>query len=543
MLARMANEPWDLLVIGGGISGAGVAREAALRGLKVALVDQGDFAGGTSSRSGKMIIGGLRYLLNRQFHLVRKGLRERDWLVHMAPHLVHWTPYLFPVWSGDPDPLWKIRLGLKLYDAFGGVNAAHRHQAFTAREVRQLESGLREAGLNGAAQYWDAMTDDARLTLEILQSASFAGAAVANYARVEKLTKENGRIAGALLRDLITGAAFEIRAGTVLTAAGPWTDPLRRLDEPAAIPLLRLVKGSFIVLPHERLPVTRNVTLRAPDGRMTFAVPIRGRTYVGTTEVDYSGDPAAVAANREEVDYLLAAAQRAFPEAGLQHEDIISTWAGLRPLIGSRPGQKPSQVTRDYQILRSPSGLAVLAGGKLTGFRAMGEHLVDELFPATRGTARESSCGALPGAMGPQAEPGCIATLARQTNVPAEWLGPLLARYGCRFAELADALPSVPTGRQAWLLAQTRFAVKHEMAQRLTDVLWRRTGAMIFEQDNGLAEAPAVANEMAALLDWPAERIQEELESYRAEVKRLWEWRDAEPFRNEPAGANVCANP
>jgi glycerol-3-phosphate dehydrogenase len=543
-LTRLSDERWDLLVIGGGISGAGVAREAALRGLKVALVEQGDFAGGTSSRSGKMIIGGLRYLLNRQFHLVRKGLQERDWLVRMAPHLVHWTPYLFPVWSGDPDPLWKLRLGLKLYDAFGGVDAAHRHAAFDAEGVRRLEPGLRAENLRGAVQYWDAMTDDARLTIEILQSASSAGAAVANYAAVEQFTKKEGRITGVIVRDLLGEVAFEVQARAILTAAGPWTDALRKLDDPSAAPLLRLVKGSFMVVPRERLPVTRNVTLRAPDQRMTFAVPFRAQTYLGTTEVDFSGNPNHASASLAEVEYLLASARRAFPEANLCREDVISTWAGLRPLIGSRPGQSPSQVSRDYQIIKSAAGLAILAGGKLTGFRAMGEHVVNELFPGTRCKGRETSLVPLPGAVGSQPAQETISRLAGPTNVSAEWLTEKLARYGSRLPEVAEEFAAGAKGPREWLLAQTRFAVKHEMAQRLTDVLWRRTGVMIFERGNGLEEAPAVASEMAALLGWSSQRMSRELEDYRAEVDRLWAWRKTETAAVEVSpGADACAMP
>lgn len=540
MLRRLADEQWDLLVIGGGISGAGVAREAALRGLRVGLVEQGDFGSGTSSRSGKMIIGGLRYLLNREFHLVRKGLRERDHLLDMAPHLVRRTPYLFPVWKGDPDSLWKIRLGLNLYDALGGCAAAWRHRSFDASGISELEPGLRRTGLRGGAQYWDCMTDDARLTIETIQSAAAAGAAIANYARVESFIVDNGRIAGASVRDMLSSETFPIRARTVLTAAGPWTDALRRLDEPEVPPFLRLVKGSFIVVPRERLPVSRNVTIRASDKRMTFAVPIRGQTYIGTTETDFDGDPATVSADATDVEYLLAAARCAFPDAGLSARDVISTWAGLRPLVGSRAGQSASKVTRDYVIHHSRRGLAILAGGKLTGFRAMGVHVVDELFPTTRAKSEERSLAPLFGAVSAQPGAATFAGLASRTGIPVEWIHDTLGRYGCQFDALAAEMSKDCTGKHAWLLAQTRQAVKREMAQRLTDVLWRRTGAMHFVAGNGMDAAGAVAAEMARLLDWTSEHTVAELAAYRQEVARMWAWRDS---AEHPPGSTTERSP
>lgn len=531
MLARLERETWDLLIIGGGISGAGVAREAAARGLKVALVEQGDFAGGTSSRSGKMIIGGLRYLLQREFHLVRQGIRERDWLAAAAPHLMRWTPYLFPVWRGDPDALLKVRFGLTLYDWFGAGGARKRHRYLRPDQVCQENPGFRREGLCGAAEYQDGMTDDARLVLETLQVAVQCGAAVANYAGVVRFEKSGGRIAATVVRDRFSGAEFGVCAGTVLAAGGPWTDVLRRLDDPSAVPLLRHVKGSFVVLPHERLPVQRNVTLRAPDNRMTFAVPWGGCTYLGTTEVDHPGPGDEPRITRAEVDYLLAAGRRAFPDAQLGEDDIVSTWAGLRPLVGAKPGQSPSQVKRDFSVSVSDSGLAVLAGGKLTGFRAMAATITDRLFPATLGDAGRKEPPPFPGS---GAVPD-ISEPARRTGVAETWLRQRTAAYGSQFTALAAELPAGGTGPECWLRAQTRLAVKQEMAQTLTDVLRRRTVLMLVEKDNALSAAPVVADEMVRLLTWSDNRRQEELSAFRAEVAAMHAWRDAAPPRPAPS--------
>lgn len=529
ILSRMSREHWDLLVIGGGISGAGVVREASLRGLKAALVEQNDFASGTSSRSGKMIIGGLRYLLNRDFHLVRKGIRERDWLAAAAPHLVRWRPYLFPVWEGDADSLWKIRFGLTLYDLFGMGGPRRPHEHLDVEAVSKIEPGLETRRLKGAAQYWDCMTDDSRLVIETLQAAVGLGAAVANYAEVAGFQNEAGRVSIALIKDRNSGATLPVRARAILVAAGPWTDHVRCLEDPGAAPLLRLVKGSFIVVPRERLPVTRNVTLRAADGRMTFAVPFGGQTYIGTTEVDYNGPLDEVCASAGEVEYLLTAAWRAFPEAQLDSDDVIATWAGLRPLVGSRSGQNPSQVKRDYSISVTPSGLAILAGGKLTGFRAMAEDVVDRLFAGSR----KDAAPAFPGAAGPQPAAEEFRRLADRTEMPAQWIEQKLSKYGSRIHELAAELPATGTGRERWIRAQTRFAVRNEMAQTLIDVLWRRTGVMITEAGNGLDRAEIVAEEMAVLLGWSNSQKAGEVDAYRREVNRMWSWKaDAKSYSN-----------
>lgn len=539
MLTTMGNQEWDLLVIGGGISGAGAAREAAARGLRVALVEQGDFASGTSSRSGKMIIGGLRYLLKGEVHLVRKGLKERDWLVSAAPHLVHWTPYLFPVWGGDPDSFWKVRAGLTLYDLLAAGGLHRRHRSFDATSVLLLENGLREEGLRGGVQYWDCMTDDARLTLETMGAAVNAGAVIANYARAVSFLKTAGQVRGAVVHDVINDTKVEVRARTVLVAAGPWADRVRQLDESAAIPLLRLVKGSFIVVPRARMPVARNVTLRAADQRMTFAVPLHGQTYIGTTEVDYAGDLGNVWTSSGEVEYLLGAANKAFPEAHLTTDDVISSWAGLRPLVGSKAGESPSKVSRDFQIIKHASGLAVLAGGKLTGFRAMGEQVVDLLFPNTSAARRKAENAMLPGAGTARPSRQDVEMLARQTEVPSFWLEPILKAYGSRFTTLASELPQdTEKGTESWLRARTRFAVKHEMAQHVSDVLRRRTNVMLFEAGNGLEVAPLVASEMAQILSWSHSRIVQEVNEYREQVRQMWAWRNPEkaPATARPGG-------
>src|SRR5919201_1569547 len=310
MLARAADEVFDLLVIGGGITGVGVAREAALRGLRVAVVERMDFAYGTSSRSTKLIHGGLRYLRNLEFRLVREAVEERQHLIRMAPHLVHPLPFVFPVYAGDPDPLWKLKLGLVLYDWFAGPSNTIPHTIYRGARLLEYEPLLHPEGLVDGAIYADTATDDSRLVLEVLMSAVDAGAVAANYAEaVELRTDGQGRLIGARVRDALNGDQFDIRATRVLNAAGPWADSVRRLEVPGTGPLLRLTKGVHITVPRARLPVRHAVTMRGVDGRVMFAVPSGNYTYLGTTDTDHRGIPDAAAIEWSDVSYVLSAAR------------------------------------------------------------------------------------------------------------------------------------------------------------------------------------------------------------------------------------------
>lgn len=536
MLSQFGSRRFDLLVIGGGITGAGVAREAALRGLSVALVERGDFASGTSSRSSRLIHGGLRYLKQLEFRLVRESVRERMLLLKMAPHLVKTRTFLFPVYRGDPDPLWKVRAGLTLYDLFAGQGNPVPHRILGREALLESEPALPHQGLTGGGLYLDCTTDDGRLTLEVIQSAAGHGAKVANYVEVTGFLNEGGRIAGATLRDRLTGAEGEVRADRVLAAAGPWADRLRLLDDPAAPPLLRLTKGAHITLPAERLPLSHPTVLRGPDGRVMFAVPARGFVYVGTTDTDHDGDPEGVAADAADVAYILGTLRSRLPNHPVGPDDVISTWAGVRPLLRPKPGQSPSETTRDYALCRSPSGLVTVGGGKLTAFRAMASHIVDDLLPRSRGRSHLdlSSAplpGAPPGPAGPDA--GQIARLSAATGLKPDWIGALAEPYGLAFervaaeAEALAALPdSPPSPDQLWLLACARHAVRHEYARRVEDVLARRTGALLFSRGNGLEQISALAAEMGALLNWTPARQAREIEEARAAVSRLFAWRD-----------------
>ncbi len=526
---------YDLLVIGGGITGAGIAREAALRGLRVALVERNDFACGTSSRSTKLIHGGLRYLKNMDLRLVREAVQERVRLLQMAPHLVKVRQFLFPVYKGDPDAVWKLRIGLTLYDWFAGKGNPIPHRILGAGPLAELEPQLATEGLVGGGIYCDAATDDGRLTLAVIKSAIGHGAAVRNYTEVTSfLYGGGGHISGAVVRDSLTGDTAEVRATTVVAAAGPWADRVRRMDDPYAEPLLRLTKGVHVTFPAERLPIKNAVVIRGADGRMMFAIPAGPFSYVGTTDTDYQGDPEDVTVDRSDVSYILDAARRAFPGADLTEADINSTWAGLRPLVRPAHGESPSATSRDYAIRRSPSGLVSIAGGKLTAFRAMAAHIVDDLFPATRNRHSEELSGApLPGAEGALPTAPAVALLAAQTGAHLGMVADLAARYGSEFDQVADELTPGGEPELIWLRAQLRHAVKHEMARRLEDVYARRTGALLFSRGNGRAYVEELAAEMGDLLGWPMERVLEEQLRTHAAIDAMFTWRhplDSSPF-------------
>jgi glycerol-3-phosphate dehydrogenase len=531
MLERAANETFDLLVIGGGITGAGIAREAALAGLRVALVERADFASGTSSRSTKLIHGGLRYLRNYEFRLVHESVVERQRMLRMAPHLVHPLRFVFPVYRGDPDPVWKLKLGLMVYDGFAGPSNKIRHKMYGARGLLELEPLLRPDGLVGGGVYTDSATDDARLVIEVIQSGVEHGVAAANYVEVDSLVEDDrGQVAGGRVRDRIGGGQFEIRAQRVLSAAGPWADHVRRLEDPAARPLLRLTKGAHITVPRSRLPVSHAVTIRGDDERVMFAIPSYAYTYIGTTDTDYTGDPAAVTADWADVGYILRAARLNFPAASIGPEEVVGTWAGLRPLIAS-DASDPSATSRDYKLSHGPKGMVSVAGGKLTAFRAMAAHIVDEVFPATRrARGRARSMAPLPGA--PQQPPSLdlVAHLARETNEPAEEVERVVNRYGRAFGGVLrdyDAHSAEVGPARAWRLAQMRRAVEAEMAMHLEDVLWRRTNLLLFSPDNGLRDIEELAQEMGRLHGWSASQVADETASARALVQHMFAWRES----------------
>ncbi len=489
-LQRLRTETFDVLVVGGGINGAGIARDAAMRGLRTALVEKGDFASGTSSKSSKLIHGGIRYLQQGNLRLVRVACLERDLLRRrLAPHLVEPLAFIFPVYRGDPVGLLALGAGMWLYDLLAVFRNIRAHRMLTAKRTEALEPGLRTEGLRGAALYYDCWTDDARLTLETILAAHQEGAVVANYLALEGFRKEGGRIVGAVLRDRFGAPPIEVRSRCVVNATGPWADAVRRIDDITAPPCLRLTKGAHIIVPRARLSIVRAVVLHSPrDGRLLFAIPWGEHTLIGTTDTDFDGSLDDVQPEPEDFDYLLEAANWFFPKAQLRVEDIVGSYAGLRPLVASDPTKDPSSVSREEFIFESPSGLITLAGGKLTTYRLVAKEIVDRitkrLHPRPIGKVPACTTGIKPLPGGLSAGTDEIVERIQASGacgLTAQQVRHLARRYGSRATEVLALVQSdgnlkqllVPGMPDIW--AEVAYAISAEMAVYPDDILMRRT--------------------------------------------------------------------
>jgi glycerol-3-phosphate dehydrogenase len=525
-LARFHREQFDLAVIGAGINGAAVARDAAMRGLNVALIDRGDFAGATSSRSSKLIHGGFRYLPQGQFKLVYEALRERERLRHRtAPHLVHPIKFLFPVYRGRGFNRFTMGMGLTLYDLFARAPFSEWHSSLNAAEVRETEPALSRVGLTGGAMYFDAWADDARVTFENVLDADLHGAAVANYTAVDSFGMSGGRIASASVRDLLGGAAGEVRAKKFLNAAGPWVDEIRRLDDPSSQPCVRLTKGVHLVFARTVLPVRESIVLADERGRIVFVMPHDRYVLVGTTDTDFAGDPASVRTEIGDVEYLLAVLAESLPGIKLTSADVATSFAGLRALVREKDGAAPSSVPREEVILESASGLITVAGGKFTTHREIAEKLVDRVIK--RLGRRAGTCltlaTPLPGARSPAAGDDSGGGTAAMRAIPSAAAEILKARYGTRaplVARIASRRPELaePLSRNCPALgAEVVHAVSSEMAHSVGDFLIRRTSLSWRSPLEAEAAAPAVARIMAAELGWDRAREGAEVASFTHE--------------------------
>jgi len=504
-------------VVGGGINGAAIARDAAMRGLRVALVDRGDFAGETSSRSSKLIHGGLRYLPQGQLRLVRAALHERERLRHLtAPHLVHPIRFLFPCFRGRNPGKFSLWAGLMIYDLLARMPSSERHHRLSAGDASAQEPLLATGGLTGGVLYYDGWGDDARLTLENAIDAALHGAAIANYAAVEGFTRGGGKIAAASSLDLIGRVAFELRARHFVNATGPWLDDVRRLDDPGAAPSVRLTKGVHLVVSAARLPVRNSLVLGDEAGRIVFVMPRDGWVTIGTTDTDFEGDRERVAATGADFDYLIGVVNHALPTAGLRAEDVAYSFAGLRALERGEGGRAPSSVSREEIAIESVSGLTSIAGGKLTTHREIAQKIVDGLM---RKLGRPSGrCPTLDTPLPGARENHETADL--EGIVPGDIANMLASRYGSRarmvvaiIRERPDMAARLVPGAPA-LRAEVIHAIRSEMAASVSDFLVRRTSMVWRDPAAAIAAAPEVARLMGSELGWSDERVAAEANDF-----------------------------
>lgn len=500
LVGALARERFDVLVIGGGIVGTGIARDAAMRGLRVALVEQNDFASGTSSRSSRLVHGGLRYLEHGQLHLVFESSQERRTLMRIAPHIVRPLQFLWPVFDGSRVPTWKLRAALTIYDALALFRNVAPHRALGSAAVTTLEPSLRQSGLRGGATYFDASTDDARLTLLNARAAHDAGAVIATRVRVDGLRLDTGVVRGARAHDTIGNRSLDISARVVVNATGPWSDIIRRFAEPNAKASVRGTKGVHVALPAERVGNAGALTLLAPiDGRVFFVLPSGATTIVGTTDTDYDGPPEAVRATPDDIAYLLQSVNAYFPSARLEASDVIAAWAGIRPLIGGDP-RHPDALSREHAVTFTAPGLITVSGGKLTTYRLMARDTVNAVQRALRQPVREADTGTVP-------LPGGDLSLESQLDAAARRTGShvvaahLINRYGAEWSDVwslaeenaALALPLAPP--LPHIRAEVSWAVTREMALTLGDALIRRVPMAWQLADHGAALAMAIAGD------------------------------------------------
>jgi len=480
-LDAIGAEPLDLLIIGGGITGAGAARDAATRGLRTALVERDDFASGTSSRSSRLIHGGLRYLEHGELHLVFEASRERRVLLRTAPTLVHPLRFTWPVYRGARVPKWELRAGLMLYDALAMFRNVGRHHMWDAAEIERLEPRLRHDGLVGGATYFDASTNDVRLTIANIRSAADAGARIANHAAVRALIVERGVVRGAEITCALTGRTVRASARCVVNAAGPWGDGIRQLADPGAKVGVRGTRGAHIAVPRLAAGTTGAIAITHPrDGRVMFILPAGEFTIVGTTDTDYFGALDQVRATREDVAYLLEAANHYLPATALSTGDVVAAWAGIRPLVASNAASTAA-VSREHAITPGPKGMLSVSGGKLTTYRLMAQQIVDRVETA-------------------------------------------IGRPHARSRTAED--PLVPDGEtepdRTQVAAAVAQVVRHEMAMTVSDVLVRRLQLAYELRDNGAALAPSVARLMAPMLGWTAAQERDAVSDYVRDVTRIF---------------------
>jgi glycerol-3-phosphate dehydrogenase len=528
-LDALTRESFDVLVVGGGITGAGVARDAAMRGLRTALVEKDDFASGTSSRSSRLVHGGVRYLEHGDLRLVFEASHERRVLRRLAPHLVRPLAFTWPVYAGARIARWKLAAGLTLYDLLATFRNVARHERLNAAGVLRREPRLLSRDLRGGARYWDALTDDARLTLATARSAIAAGATVVNHARVTALVHEGERVAGAQIVDELEGGEVQVTATVVVNATGPWSDETERLAG-ALVQAVHGSKGVHLMVPRRRVRNEAALTLLTPqDGRVFFVLPAGDFAVIGTTDTFEPADPDEVRASSRDVDYLLEAANHFFPAAQLDRDDVITAWAGLRPLVASdASADDPGAVSREHAVTERVPGLVRITGGKLTTYRVMARDGVDAVQRSLGVRVTRSPTADAPLAGGGLADPlkdiGAATTLTGDAAVA----GRLVHAHGDEWravwslAEREAALAERIEPTRPFVLAELRWAVERELAFTLADLLIRRIPIAFETRDHGRSAARRVVPLVAEWLGWDADRLGRELERYEAEVERLF---------------------
>ncbi|HCA7114032.1 TPA: glycerol-3-phosphate dehydrogenase/oxidase [Staphylococcus pseudintermedius] len=516
---RMQNEAYDLIVVGGGITGAGIALDATARGMKVALVEMQDFAQGTSSRSTKLVHGGLRYLKQLQVGVVAETGKERAIVYENGPHVTTPEWMLLPMHKGGTFGKFSTSIGLAMYDRLAGVKKSERKKMLSKKETSAKEPLVKQDGLKGGGYYVEYRTDDARLTIEVMKKAAEQGADIMSYAKVTNFLYDNKeKVNGVAVVDRLGNETFEIKGKKVVNATGPWVDEVRSADYSKNNKQLRLTKGVHVVIDQSKFPLRQAVYFDTEkDGRMIFAIPREGKAYVGTTDTFYNNDKSKPLVNQEDRDYLVDAINYMFPTVHITDADIESTWAGVRPLIFEE-GKDPSEISRKDEIWEGKSGLLTIAGGKLTGYRHMALEIVDlvekRLKQEYKLKFKEVDTKHIPisgGDVGGSANFEQFiedkVAAAKAMNLDTDLARRLATKYGSNVDDLfaiAQAAQHQNTGLPLELYVELVYGVQNELVVKPTDFLVRRIGALYFDIDTVLRHKDTVVDVLADLLGYDA---------------------------------------
>ncbi|MER2030432.1 MAG: glycerol-3-phosphate dehydrogenase/oxidase [Solibacillus sp.] len=527
----LQSKEYDVLVIGGGITGVGIALDAITRGLSVALVEMQDFAAGTSSRSTKLVHGGLRYLKQFEIKEVAELGKERAIVYENGPHVTTPVWMLLPFHKGGTFGKFSTSVGLRVYDFLAGVKKSERRYMLNSAETLEKEPLVKQGDLLGGGVYVEYRTDDARLTIEVAKVAIEKGAVLANYTKASGfLYNDAKKIIGIEATDLLSNETFQIHAKKVVNAAGPWVDDVRSIEGKTSGKHLILSKGVHIVFDESKFPLKQAVYFDTPDGRMVFAIPRNGKTYVGTTDTFYEGDPRNMDIEQSDRDYIMNAIHYMFPNVKVTDADIESSWAGVRPLIHEE-GKGPSEISRHDEVWESASGLVTIAGGKLTGYRKMAEAVVNKISASLKAEfgVESKPCitknipisgGEVGGSKHIQTFISKKTDLGVKAGLTKEEAAYLALHYGSNvekvFSYVAKANDTMPKA----LFAQLQYGIEHELVTTPVDFFVRRTGNMFFNIASVLTHKDAVITHMAQELNWTDAQLSEFTELLNIEIKR-----------------------
>jgi len=520
----LAEKEFDLLVIGGGITGCGIALDATTRGMSTALVEMQDFASGTSSRSTKLVHGGLRYLKQYEFKMVAEVGKERAIVYENGPHVTTPERMLLPIYKGGTFGKFTTSIGLRLYDYLAGVKKDERRKMLNRKETIEKEPLVKREGLKAGGYYVEYRTDDARLTIEVIKKAVEHGAQAINYVEVTDFIYENNRIVGVKTIDLITKVPFTIRAKRIVNATGPWVDQLREMERLESDKNLKLTKGVHLVIDHKKFPLNQSVYFDTVDGRMVFAIPRDGKTYVGTTDTFFDRDTANPKVSNEDREYILNCVQYMFPTIKLEVTDVESSWAGIRPLIFEE-GKDPSEISRKDEIWESSSGLISIAGGKLTGYRKMAETVVDLISKENENRFKVCQTKTLPISGGDVGGSKGFNTFKKRFSSAGIAIGlseseykRLSKIYGSNIEHLMNKSFSElknETNLPLSLFLQLEYGIQNEMIVKPVDFFIRRTGFLYFQIDLVNKYKDEVIRYMENRLSWNKYQVLE----YRLELE------------------------